>query len=106
MAPILKIFIKFVPSLGKETTMPSKSFVLATIVAACGCGLLGLSGSGACLTPPVEYSFGLIVYCYTDWEEEECSEWNDERVNGSEWIFHSGQTCEDRGLEDGSNDWP
>ncbi|MDH5548023.1 MAG: hypothetical protein OEZ43_20795 [Gammaproteobacteria bacterium] len=64
------------------------------------------SGVGACQSEPVEYSFGLRVYCYSGWDKAECEANNSQQVNGAKWYFHSGQSCEDRGLSEGSNPWP
>jgi hypothetical protein len=78
------------------------ALVLAVLTSA-GCG----EDVGLCVSTPVEYTYGLRVYCYGDnWTQAECSDYNAQRVNGAEWFFHSNQTCADRGLVDGSNPWP
>ena len=79
---------------------------MTALLATAACGILGLAGDGVCQSTPVEFSFGLVVYCQNDFSEDECAEWNTEGVNAADWVFHSGQTCQDRGLEQGSNDWP
>ena len=35
--------------------------------------------------------------CKDGWTAAECSDWNDQGINGSTWNFHSGQTCADLG---------
>ena len=72
----------------------------ALALAVCG------GGSGACVSDPVQYSFGLAVYCYGGWSSADCSVNNNNQVNGASWAFYSGQTCEDRNLTDGSNARP
>ena len=67
---------------------------------------LGGDGSGACVSDAVEFSFGLRVYCYSDWDQDDCASYNRQQVNGAEWSFYEGQSCEDRDLEEGSNPWP
>ena len=37
------------------------------------------------------------TYCFNDWTEEECDEWDDEEVNFADWHFHEDQTCSERG---------
>jgi len=37
------------------------------------------------------------TYCKNGWTEAECKEWDDLKVNGLDWHFHKGQTCEARG---------
>jgi len=37
------------------------------------------------------------TYCKDGWTEEECDDWNAEGVNGVEWHFYEGQTCDERG---------
>lgn len=73
-----------------------------TALALLACG----GGSGACVSDPVQYSFGLRVYCYSNWSSADCSVNNNDQVNGANWAFYGGQTCEDRSLTDGSNPWP
>lgn len=73
---------------------------------AAACGLFGLSGSGVCVSEPVSFSFGLRVYCYDDFSEDECRAYTADNVNGAAWVFHSGQSCADRDLTSGSNAWP
>ncbi len=36
-------------------------------------------------------------YCYDDWTEDECDDYDAEGVNGADWHFHGGQTCSERG---------
>jgi len=71
------------------------------------CESLTGSDEGCCQSSPVEFSFGLRVYCQNDFDEEECADYDRQQVNGAEqWTFHEGQTCEDRDLVEGSNPWP
>ena len=79
---------------------------LGSLFFAAACGLVGLSSSGVCVSEPVSFSFGLRVYCYNDFDEDECRDYNAQNVNGAAWVFHSGQTCGDRDLTTGSNAWP
>jgi len=61
------------------------SFVLAVG----GCDIFG-PDSGACVSEPVQYTFGLRVYCYSDWTEDECSENDSQKVNGAGWTHYGG----------------
>jgi hypothetical protein len=54
----------------------------------------------------VEYSYGLRVYCYSNWTSDDCDNNDAENVNGASWTFHGGQSCSDRDLTEGSNPWP
>ena len=69
------------------------------------CSLFG-EQAGACVSTPKEFTYGLRVYCNSGWDASECSEYNELGVNGVSWSHHSGQTCQDRNLEEGSNPWP
>jgi len=77
-----------------------------SLLASYACGLLG-GGVGVCVSDPVTFSFGDRVYCYSDYTQSECSDYDQEQINGAaNWTFHSGQTCADRDLVEGSNPWP
>jgi hypothetical protein len=77
-----------------------------SLLASYACGLFG-GGVGVCVSDPVSFSFGLRVYCYSNYNESECSDYDSQQVNGAaNWTFHSGQTCSDRDLTEGSNPWP
>ncbi|MEL6345902.1 MAG: hypothetical protein AAFV53_22515 [Myxococcota bacterium] len=69
-------------------------------------GLTGCGGVGVCQSTAVEFEFGLRVYCYSDYDRAECDANQTDQVNGADWEFHSGQTCDERGLDEGSNPWP
>ena len=73
------------------------------ILSATGCDG---NGVGACQSETVEYSQGLRVYCYDGWTRSECEDNDKQQVNGASWFFYSGQSCSDRGLDEGSNPWP
>ncbi len=65
-----------------------------------GCGGGG-GGDGVC----TGYRSSINrTYCYSNFSSSECSDYNSQDVNGaSPWYFYSGQTCSDRGLNEGSN---
>lgn len=90
----------------KRTTL---LFVAAScillVMAAGSCNLFG-EKTGVCVSDAVTYSYGQRVYCYSDFTEGECDEHDASEVNGASWSFHSGQTCADRDLDEGSNPWP
>lgn len=53
-----------------------------------------LSRYGVCTGFSSEYN---STYCKDGWTKNECDEWNDLQVNGVDWYFHPGQTCQERG---------
>ncbi len=56
--------------------------------------------TGAC----TGYSSSLNhTYCYSGWTKSECSDHDNEKVNGADWYWYKGQSCSDRGLNEGSN---
>ena len=70
------------------TLLGSLLLVLATT-------LLGCEAVGAC------HGYSDILdssYCYDDWYDWECEEYDAEGVNGADWYFWEGQTCAERGL--------
>ncbi len=84
-----------------------RSTVLAALVLAVLTNVGCAEALGLCVSTPVEFTFGLRVYCHDDnWTEAECADYNAQGVNGASWVFHSSQTCEDRGLVEGSNPFP
>lgn len=89
----------------RDLRLAGTVFLLLLLLAVPACSLFGES-SGVCVSEPVEFSFGLRVYCQNNFDKGECADWDDEQVNGASWSFHAGQTCADRGLEQGSNPWP
>ena len=66
-----------------------------TILSACdGVGACVGSGGGVLLSP----------VCKEDWSRSECQEWDDEGINGANWSFYSGDSCEDLGYTDRCSD--
>jgi hypothetical protein len=66
------------------------------ILSACGGGTGACVGSGGdVLLSPV---------CKPDWSRAECQEWDDEGINGAEWNFFSGDSCQDLGYTDRCSD--
>lgn len=61
-------------------------------------------GVGACVSSPVSYTYFISVYCYSNFDSSECADYSAQDINGgAPWYFYSGQTCADRGLNEGSN---
>ena len=84
-----------------------RSTVMMAVLAVAAMTNLGCAEElGLCVSTPVDIG-GLKVYCYDDdWTQEECAFSNAEQVNGADWFFHANQTCADRDLTSGSNNWP
>lgn len=81
--------------------------VLVALMTLPACSLFGGGGeTGVCVSDAVDFTFGQRVYCYNDFDESECSDYDADEVNGAQWSFHSDQTCADRDLSEGSNPWP
>lgn len=36
------------------------------------------------------------TYCYDDYTEEECDDYDSQEVNGANWNFYPGETCAER----------
>ena len=62
--------------------------------------LMGCGKTGACVG---QYGAGKYE-CKEDWYEDECSQWDEDEVNGSEWIFHSRKSCEALGYANQCSD--
>ncbi len=88
--------------LRKRIPIAAVAVALAALASqACG------GGTGACVSDTVEFTFGLRVYCYSNFSKGECSDYDAQQINGaSNWFYHAGQTCGDRDLVEGSNPWP
>jgi hypothetical protein len=58
-----------------------------SMFAASGCAPLG-----AC-----DGTSGILgtYYCYDDWTEDECDDYDALEVNDARWTFHAGLTCSD-----------
>jgi len=56
-----------------------------------------VAGSGCSSTGACEGTDGVFghSYCYDDWTEDECDDYDAQQVNGANWTFHSGDTCAD-----------
>lgn len=66
------------------------------ILSACGGGTGACVGSGgSTLLSPV---------CKEDWSRSECQEWDEQEINGANWSFYSGDSCEDLGYTDRCSD--
>jgi hypothetical protein len=46
----------------------------------------------------------LSPVCKEDWTRIECQEWDDEGINGANWDFYGGDSCEDLGYTDRCSD--
>jgi hypothetical protein len=80
-----------------DKAMPLLSFfiIFAVILSSCG-------GSGACVG-----SGGNILsspVCKEDWVKSECQEWDDMEINGAEWNFRGGASCEGLGYTERCSD--
>jgi hypothetical protein len=65
------------------------------------------SGTGACVSDVVEFQFiSDKVYCYDDFSKDECEDYTAQQINGASWTYYRGDTCDDRGLTEGSNNAP
>lgn len=72
---------------------PPTSLVLIAVLAvlvgvACG------GDRGAC------YGYSSILnktYCYNDWSQSECANYNSQGVNGASWTLAPGEMCSDLG---------
>ena len=67
----------------------------AVTIAALSFACIGCNPLGAC-----EGTSGILgtTYCYDDWTEDECDDYDAEEVNDARWNFHAGETCSDLGL--------
>lgn len=101
--------------MGRYQTMEKRSIgrlgailvVAAVAFAGLSCDLITGDDVGACVSDVVTYSqIGDKVYCYSDWSESECEANDRENVNGAGWTFYGGDSCQDRGLAEGSNPAP
>lgn len=74
--------------------------LVSAVVVIVGCSSGG-GGTGVCVSSPAIFG---NTYCYSNFDKSECDDYDAQDVNGgSPWFFHSGQTCADRGLSEGSN---
>lgn len=64
------------------------------------------SGTGACVSDVRDLYSGSVVYCYDDFSKDECEDYDAQELNTVGWTFYRGDTCDDRGLDEGSNPWP
>lgn len=75
---------------------------LAAIVILCSLILSSCSGTGSCVGVGGDILFSPV--CKNDWTRGECQEWDDMQVNGAEWSYMGGETCEDLGYTDRCSD--
>ncbi|MCC7071645.1 MAG: hypothetical protein IT383_09995 [Deltaproteobacteria bacterium] len=40
---------------------------------------------------------GVVDECKEDWTQSECTDWDDQEVNGASWSFHAASSCDDLG---------
>jgi len=57
-------------------------------------GCLPFETTGVCTGYSSYYNH---TFCKDGWTREECQEWDDLQVNGVDWNFYPGQTCDERG---------
>ena len=78
-------------SLGHLIPRPGLILVIITVLLLSSVWV-SCAGVGACVGVK-----GLSNYCKNGWTEAECTDWNNQGINGATWNFHAGQTCEDLG---------
>lgn len=66
--------------------------VIVLLVLAVFSGCVG--ETGVCTGYSAQYD---RTYCKDGWDKSECEEWDEMKVNGVDWHFYEGQTCEERG---------
>ncbi len=64
--------------------------VLLVLATFSGC----LEGIGVCTGYSAQYD---RTYCKDGWDKSECEDWDEQKINGVDWHFHEGRTCEERG---------
>lgn len=69
-------------------------FISTIVLSSCG-GSGACVGSGGVLSSPV---------CKEDWANSECQEWDDMGINGAEWNFRRGASCEGLGYTERCSD--
>jgi hypothetical protein len=73
------------------------SLIIVTTIVLSSCGGTGacVGSGGSILSSPV---------CKEDWTKSECQEWDDMGINGAEWDFRRGASCEGLGYTDRCSD--
>lgn len=73
--------------ISKALWVLSALVIAATMVTVGGCNPLG-----AC-----DGTSGILgtYYCYDDWTEDECDDYDALGANDASWTFHAGSTCGD-----------
>lgn len=41
-------------------------------------------------------------YCYNGWSKSDCDKFKRDNVNGVDWKFYPGKTCENKGFQSGN----
>ena len=82
------------PKIGLTLTLLTATLMMT------GCPSDG-GGVGVCTAySPLTHA----TYCYNNYTKAECDDRSANDVNGADtWYFYAGQTCADRGLNEGSN---
>ena len=77
-------------------------YVIVIVIVFGALTLSSCSGTGAC----VGSGGGILLspVCKDDWSKSECQEWDAEEVNGANWDFHGGKSCESLGYTDRCSD--
>jgi hypothetical protein len=91
-----------------KSTLPSllrrkeKALLILSLFIVCTVLLSSCGGTGTCVG-----SGGSILsspVCKEDWTKSECQEWDEIGINGAEWNFRRGSSCEGLGYTDRCSD--
>jgi hypothetical protein len=64
--------------------------------------LSGCSSTGTCVGSGGNVLLSPV--CKDDWTRAECGEWDAEEINGAQWKYNGGKTCEGLGYTDRCSD--
>jgi hypothetical protein len=77
-----------------ETMNHRRSAIIAAGLVLAAPALGSCKGASACVS-----NGGVVEECYQGWDEDDCKEFADERVNGGEWTLEDS-TCSELGYSE------
>jgi len=82
----------------KSKSQVNQSAIVLLVIMLASLMLSSCSGTGTCVGSGGDVLLSPV--CKDGWTKGECGEWDAEEINGAQWNYRGGKTCEGLGYTD------